>query len=93
MTLILMIITNDIIINIKLSCIYETVPGLLLYMYLLCTWQVYVRDCTMVSVYPLLLFGGGSISIDLDRGNFVLSVDDGWIRFMAASNEVRVLLL
>ncbi len=43
----------------------------------------------MVSVYPLLLFGGGSISIDLDKGNFVMSVDDGWIRFMASSNEVR----
>ena len=42
----------------------------------------------MVSVYPLLLFGGGSVSIDLDRGNFVMSVDEGWIRFMAASHQV-----
>ena len=50
--------------------------------------QVYIRDCTMVSVYPLLLFGG-AISIDLDRGEFMLSVDDGWIRFMATSHMVR----
>ena len=42
----------------------------------------------MVSVYPLLLFGG-AISIDLDRGEFMLSVDDGWIRFMATSHMVR----
>jgi ATP-dependent RNA helicase DHX57 len=42
----------------------------------------------MVSVYPLLLFGGGGISVDLDRGNFVLSVDDGWIRFIANSHQV-----
>ena len=42
----------------------------------------------MVSVYPLLLFGGGHIAVDLSRGNFILSVDDGWIRFMADSHQV-----
>lgn len=42
----------------------------------------------MVSVYPLLLFGGGQIGVDLSRGNFILSVDDGWIRFMAQSHTV-----
>ena len=47
-----------------------------------------MRDCSMVSVYPLLLFGGGSIHVDLSDGQFVLSVDDGWIRFIAASHEV-----
>ena len=51
-------------------------------------FQVYIRDSTMVSVYSLLLFGGGAISIDLDRGNFLLSVDDGWIRFMVSSHDV-----
>ncbi|KAK7487044.1 hypothetical protein BaRGS_00021714, partial [Batillaria attramentaria] len=56
------------------------------------TSKVYIRDCTMVSVYSLLLFGGNHISIDLDRGNFVLSVDEGWIRFMASSSQVAELL-
>lgn len=42
----------------------------------------------MVSVYPLLLFGGGQIGVDLSRGNFILSVDDGWIKFMAQSHQV-----
>ena len=51
--------------------------------------QVYIRDCTMVSVYPLLLFGSGVISIDLERGDFILSIDDGWIRFLVKSHEVR----
>ena len=51
-------------------------------------FQVYIRDSTMVSVYSLLLFGGGNIGIDLDRGNFLLSVDDGWIRFMVSSHDV-----
>ena len=50
--------------------------------------QVYVRDCTMVSVYPLLLFGGGNLTIDLFKSNFILSLDDGWIRFMVTTKEV-----
>ena len=44
----------------------------------------------MVSVYPLLLFGGGQIGVDLSRGNFILSVDDGWIRFQAATHQVGI---
>ena len=44
----------------------------------------------MVSVYPLLLFGGGSISIDVSRGAFIMSVDDGWIRIMAQSHQVSM---
>lgn len=43
----------------------------------------------MVSVYSLLLLGGGQISSDLHRGNFILSMDKGWIRFVAASSQVH----
>ncbi|XP_070180183.1 putative ATP-dependent RNA helicase DHX57 [Littorina saxatilis] len=56
------------------------------------TSKVYIRDCTMVSVYSLLLFAGNHISIDLDRGKLILSVDDGWIRFQASSGQVAELL-
>ena len=55
--------------------------------------QVYVRDCTMVSVYPLLLFGGGNLTIDLFKSNFVLSLDDGWIRFMVTTKEVSASII
>ncbi|XP_041352034.1 putative ATP-dependent RNA helicase DHX57 [Gigantopelta aegis] len=56
------------------------------------TSKVYIRDCTMVSVYPLLLFGSGVISIDLEHGDFVLSIDDGWIRFLVKSHEIAELV-
>ncbi|KAL4238484.1 ATP-dependent RNA helicase [Mactra antiquata] len=56
------------------------------------TSRIFIRDSTMVSVYPLLLFGGGQIGVDLSRGNFILSVDDGWIRFMAQSHQIAELL-
>lgn len=43
----------------------------------------------MVSVYPLVLFGGGQVSVELHKGEFVISLDDGWIQFAAASHQVR----
>ncbi|KAG8444118.1 hypothetical protein GDO86_009340 [Hymenochirus boettgeri] len=56
------------------------------------TSRVFVRDCSMVSVYPLVLFGGGQINVDLRRGEFIISLDDGWIRFAAASHQVAELV-
>lgn len=53
------------------------------------TSRVFIRDCSMVSVYPLVLFGGGQVNVQLQRGEFVVSLDDGWIRFAAASHQVR----
>lgn len=53
------------------------------------TSRVFIRDCSMVSVYPLVLFGGGQVSTELRRGAFVISLDDGWIQFAAASHQVR----
>lgn len=54
------------------------------------TSRVFIRDCSVVSVYPLVLFGGGQVNVQLQRGEFVVSLDDGWIRFAAASHQVRV---
>lgn len=53
------------------------------------TSRVFIRDCSMVSVYPLVLFGGGQVNMELHKGEFVISLDDGWIRFAAASHQVR----
>lgn len=53
------------------------------------TSRVFIRDCSMVSVYPLVLFGGGQVSVELHRAAFVISLDDGWIQFAAASHQVK----
>lgn len=47
----------------------------------------------MVSVYPLVLLGGGQVHVQLHKGEFVISLDDGWIRFAAASHQVRKRLI
>lgn len=52
------------------------------------TSRVFIRDCSMVSVYSLLLFGGGRVNVELHKGDYLISLDDGWIRFAAASYQV-----
>ncbi|KAK2858882.1 hypothetical protein Q5P01_003502 [Channa striata] len=56
------------------------------------TSRVFIRDCSMVSVYPLVLFGGGQVNVELHKGEFVVSLDDGWIRFAATSHQVAELV-
>ncbi|XP_072265233.1 putative ATP-dependent RNA helicase DHX57 [Pyxicephalus adspersus] len=56
------------------------------------TSRVFVRDCSMVSVYPLVLFGGGQINVELRKGEFLISMDNGWIRFVAASHQIAELV-
>ncbi|XP_052007005.1 putative ATP-dependent RNA helicase DHX57 [Xyrauchen texanus] len=56
------------------------------------TSRVFIRDCSMVCVYPMVLFGGGQVSVELQRGEFIISLDDGWIKFAAASHEVAELV-
>ncbi|XP_034019242.1 putative ATP-dependent RNA helicase DHX57 isoform X2 [Thalassophryne amazonica] len=56
------------------------------------TSRVFIRDCSMVSVYSLVLFGGGQVNVDLHREEHVISLDDGWIRFAAASYQVADLV-
>ncbi|XP_076990147.1 putative ATP-dependent RNA helicase DHX57 isoform X3 [Tamandua tetradactyla] len=56
------------------------------------TSRVFIRDCSMVSVYPLVLFGGGQVNVQLQRGEFIVSLDDGWIRFAAVSHQVAELV-
>lgn len=56
------------------------------------TSRVFIRDCSMVSVYPLVLFGGGQVNVELHKGEFLISLDDGWIRFGAASHQVAELV-
>ncbi|XP_030575970.1 putative ATP-dependent RNA helicase DHX57 [Archocentrus centrarchus] len=56
------------------------------------TSRVFIRDCSMVSVYALVLFGCGQVNVELHKGDFLVSLDDGWIRFAAASHQVAELV-
>uniref|UniRef100_UPI00359015E6 putative ATP-dependent RNA helicase DHX57 isoform X2 n=1 Tax=Myxine glutinosa TaxID=7769 RepID=UPI00359015E6 len=56
------------------------------------TSRLFVRDCSVVSVYPLLLFGGGKLSVSLIKEQWAIALDDGWIRVSASSYEVADLV-
>ncbi|XP_015776859.1 PREDICTED: putative ATP-dependent RNA helicase DHX57 [Acropora digitifera] len=56
------------------------------------TSKVYIRDCSMVSVYALLLFCGDSLSVNVEKGVFVISIDDGWIRFSVSMQKIGTLV-
>lgn len=52
------------------------------------TSKVYIRECTMVPLLPLVLFSGSRITIELHSGEFVILLQDGWIMMQAASHQV-----
>eukprot|EP00898_Chlorokybus_atmophyticus_P002355 jgi/Chlat1/311/Chrsp1S03185 len=43
--------------------------------------KVYVRECSMVPAYSLLLFTGSSVSVQHESS--IVAVDNGWVRFEA----------
>ncbi|XP_014253741.1 putative ATP-dependent RNA helicase DHX57 [Cimex lectularius] len=56
------------------------------------TGKIYIRDCTMVPILPLVLFSAGKIKVELNCDEFFISLDDGWIIFPVPSNETAELL-
>ncbi|XP_067011833.2 putative ATP-dependent RNA helicase DHX57 isoform X2 [Anabrus simplex] len=56
------------------------------------TSRVYIRDCSMVPIMPLVLFSGCGLQVELNQGDFLLSLADGWIKFLVDKHEVAELL-
>ena len=48
--------------------------------------MIFVREYYLVPIYPMILFGGFGIDVELQRGQFVLSMEDGWIKFVTFSH-------
>lgn len=51
------------------------------------TSRIFIRDSTMVSLLPLVLFSGRSIGIQMHGGQFIIMLDE-WIIMQAESHEV-----
>ena len=47
----------------------------------------------MVPLFALALFGGGRMSLEMDRGEFLIFVDNGWLAFKVNSREVREIFM
>ena len=50
--------------------------------------MIFVRECSLVPIYSMVLFGGFGIDVELQRGQFVLSMEDGWIKFVTFSHVI-----
>lgn len=51
------------------------------------TSRIFIRDCSMVSLLPMVLFSGGNLRIELHGGEFIMLLDD-WIIIQAESHRV-----
>ncbi|XP_008555927.1 putative ATP-dependent RNA helicase DHX57 [Microplitis demolitor] len=56
------------------------------------TSKVFIKEISVVSMLPLVLFSGYGISIEQHNGEFILSLADGWILFAVESHKVAQLL-
>lgn len=52
------------------------------------TSKIFIRECTMVPLLPLVLFSGSDINIELHGGEFILLLRDGWIMLQSSSHQV-----
>lgn len=53
------------------------------------TSRIFIRDCTMVSLLPMVLFSGGELRIEMHGGEFIILLDE-WIMIQAETHEVRM---
>ena len=42
----------------------------------------------MVPMYPLVLFGGTAMEVLMHRGQFVLSLEEGWMKFITDTHQI-----
>ena len=56
------------------------------------TSRVFVRELSMVPMYPMILFGGTGVEVIKQRGEFVVSLEKGWIKFLCQSHLVAELV-
>jgi len=56
------------------------------------TSKVFIRDCTMVPVLPLVMFSSNELTVELTNGRFTISLEDGWIMFTINNHAIGELL-
>lgn len=54
------------------------------------TSRIFIRDCTMIALIPLVLFSGRKIRIQMHGGELIIIIDD-WIIMQAESLEVSLI--
>ncbi|XP_026463762.1 putative ATP-dependent RNA helicase DHX57 [Ctenocephalides felis] len=55
------------------------------------TSKVFIRDCSMVAMLPLVLFSS-HLEVELQGGDFIISIEKGWILFKAFNHRIAEML-
>ncbi|XP_054256889.1 putative ATP-dependent RNA helicase DHX57 [Macrosteles quadrilineatus] len=56
------------------------------------TSKIFIRDCTMVPVLPLVMFSSNELSVELSNSMFTISLEDRWIMFTINNHAIGELL-
>ncbi|XP_037931792.1 uncharacterized protein LOC119666584 [Teleopsis dalmanni] len=56
------------------------------------TSKIFVRECTMLPLVPLVLFSGSDIKIELHGGDFLFSIENGWVLLKAYNHETAEII-
>ncbi|XP_055911912.1 putative ATP-dependent RNA helicase DHX57 [Eupeodes corollae] len=56
------------------------------------TSKIYIRECSMVPMFPLVLFSGSDLRIELHGGEFLVLLEEGWIILKAHNHEIAEMI-
>lgn len=56
------------------------------------TSRIYIRECSMVPMFPLVLFSGSDLRIELHGGEFLVLLEEGWIILKAHNHEIAEMI-
>ncbi|GAB0094943.1 putative ATP-dependent RNA helicase DHX57 [Sergentomyia squamirostris] len=56
------------------------------------TSRIFIRECTMIPLLPLVLFSGSDIKIELHGGDFIILLEDGWIMLQAENHSIAEMI-
>uniref|UniRef100_A0A1Y1K8X3 RNA helicase n=1 Tax=Photinus pyralis TaxID=7054 RepID=A0A1Y1K8X3_PHOPY len=56
------------------------------------TSRIFIRDCSMVPVLPLVLFSGSDVNISVNGGTTYIVLSDGWIRFHVEKHQIAEMI-
>ncbi|KAM7349281.1 putative ATP-dependent RNA helicase DHX57 [Cochliomyia hominivorax] len=56
------------------------------------TSRIFIRECSMLPLVPLVLFAGSDLKIELHDGDFLFLLEDGWIIIKAHNHETAEMI-
>lgn len=57
------------------------------------TSRIFIRECSMVPLLPLVFFAGSDLQLELHGGDFIILLEDGWIMLKAHNHETAEMIL